>query len=57
MPSAHQSRHANLLTGLCPHFDDAFLSVAVKRGIANGILDRKMDEVSVDALLSSGSRS
>ena len=38
--------------GLCKHFDDAFLSVAVKKGIANGVLGRKMDEVSIEAMLS-----
>jgi hypothetical protein len=30
----------------------AFLSVAVEKGIQNGVLGRKMDEVSIEAMLS-----
>ncbi len=41
-----------LLMGLCNHFDDAFLSVAVDKGIANGVLGRKMDEISIEAMIS-----
>ncbi len=42
----------SLIMGLCQYYDDALLSVAVKRDMADGALDRKMDEVSVEAMLS-----
>ncbi len=41
-----------LLMGLYNHFNDAFLLVAAEKGIANGVLGKKMDEVSIEAILS-----
>jgi hypothetical protein len=38
--------------GLCNQFDYAFLSVAVKKHITNGVFGRKMDEVSIEVMLS-----
>jgi hypothetical protein len=40
------------LQSLYHKYEDAFLSVAIRNGAANGIPPRVMDEVSVEAMLS-----